>query len=147
MADLGRLDVLVNNAGAPSLGTVETVTPEEWRGALAINLDALFHTSRASIRHLRDTRGSVINVGSMAALHADYGMVAYSTAKGAVANLTRAMAMDHAPEVRVNAVHPGFTLDTGFTAGLTPDSVVAFLTSAEGHWINGKILRANGGMV
>ncbi|ALG10235.1 SDR family NAD(P)-dependent oxidoreductase [Kibdelosporangium phytohabitans] len=121
VTELGRLDVLVNNAGAPSLGTVETVTPDQWRAAMAINLDAVYLTSRASLRHLREAQGSIVNIGSMGGLAADYGTVAYNTAKGALVNLTRAMAADHAPEVRVNAVHPGFTLDTGMTAGVTPD--------------------------
>jgi meso-butanediol dehydrogenase/(S,S)-butanediol dehydrogenase/diacetyl reductase len=52
ISDLGRVDVLVNNAGTPSMGTVEDVLPEQWRAAMAINLDAIYHTSRASIPHL-----------------------------------------------------------------------------------------------
>lgn len=123
-ADLGRLDMLVNNAGVPAFGTVEAVTPTEWRAVMAIKLDAIYHASRASIRYLRDTCGSIVNVGSPGALSGDYGMGAYNSAKGAVVNLTRAMAPDHAPEVRVNAVHPGFTLHTGITAGATPDTPV-----------------------
>ncbi|MFF4507487.1 SDR family NAD(P)-dependent oxidoreductase [Streptomyces sp. NPDC001401] len=169
VADLGRIDVLVNNAGAPSFGTVETVTPDQWRATMAINLDAMYHTSRASIRHLRATRGSVINVGSSGGLGGDYGMVAYNTAKGAVVNLTRAMALDHAPEVRVNAVHPGFTLHTGITAGATPDmpvvqsfaeripfgrvaepeeiaGVVAFLAGPDARYVTGAQIPVDGGL-
>lgn len=169
VADLGRLDVLVNNAGAPSSGSVETITPEGWRAVMAINLDAVYHTGRASIRYLRDTRGCIVNVGSTGGLGRDYGMVAYNTAKGAVVNLTRAMAMDHAPEVRVNAVHPGFTLNTGITDGATPDTplvksfaeriplgrvaeaeeiagVVAFLAGSDARYMTGAQIPVDGGL-
>ncbi|MDF2265010.1 SDR family NAD(P)-dependent oxidoreductase [Streptomyces coacervatus] len=169
VADLGRLDVLVNNAGVPSFGTVEAVSPDQWRAAMAINLDAVYHTSRASIRHLRVTHGSIVNVGSSGGLGGDYGMVAYNAAKGAVVNLTRAMALDHAPEVRVNAVHPGFTLNTGITAGATPDTpvvksfaeripfgrvaepeeiagVVAFLAGPDARYMTGAQIPVDGGL-
>lgn len=169
VADLGRVDVLVNNAGVPSFGTVETVTPEQWRTVMAINLDAVYHTSRAAMRYLRDTRGSIINVGSTAGLGGDYGMVAYNAAKGALVNLTRAMALDHAPEIRVNAVHPGFTLNTGITAGLTPDApvvksfaeripagrvaepeeiaaVIAFLAGPDARYMTGTQIPVDGGL-
>jgi meso-butanediol dehydrogenase/(S,S)-butanediol dehydrogenase/diacetyl reductase len=169
VADLGRLDVLVNNAGAPSFGTVEAVAPDQWRAAMAINLDAVYHASRASIRHLRATHGSIVNVGSPGGLGGDYGMVAYNAAKGAVVNLTRAMALDHAPEVRINAVHPGFTLNTGITAGATPDmpvvksfaeripfgrvaepeeiaGVVAFLAGPDARYMTGAQIPVDGGL-
>ncbi|GAA5701130.1 hypothetical protein AQJ43_28490 [Streptomyces avermitilis] len=101
---------------------MEAVTPKEWLAVLAVSLDAVHHTGRAALRHLRAARGS--NVGSAGGLGGDYGMAAYNAAKGAVVNLTRAMALDHAPEVRVNAGHPGFTLHSGITAGATPDTPV-----------------------
>ncbi|MGW7576509.1 SDR family NAD(P)-dependent oxidoreductase [Streptomyces sp. NPDC054765] len=169
VADLGRLDVLVNSAGAPSFGTVEAVSPQEWRAVLAVNLDALYHTSRAALRHLRGTQGCIVNVGSAGGLGGDYGMAAYNAAKGAVVNLTRAMALDHAPEVRVNAVHPGFTLHTGITAGVTADmpvvqsfaqripfgrvaepeeiaGVVAFLAGPDARYMTGTQIPVDGGL-
>jgi meso-butanediol dehydrogenase/(S,S)-butanediol dehydrogenase/diacetyl reductase len=169
VADLGRLDVLVNNAGRPSIGTVEDLPLAEWRAALAINLDAVYHTSRAAIRHLRVTHGSIVNVGATSGLGGDYGMAAYNAAKGAVVNLTRAMALDHAPEVRVNAVHPGFTRDTGITAGETTDTpvlksfaeripfgrvaepaeiagVVAFLAGPDARYVTGTQIPVDGGL-
>ncbi|AEW99646.1 SDR family NAD(P)-dependent oxidoreductase [Streptantibioticus cattleyicolor] len=168
-ADLGRLDVLVNNAGAPAFGTVEAVAPEQWRAAMAVNLDAVYHTSRAAIPHLRRTHGCVVNVGSVSGLGGDYGMAAYNAAKGGMVNLTRAMAVDHAPEVRVNAVHPGFTLNTGITAGLTEDTpavrsfteripfgrvarpeevagVVAFLAGPDARYVTGAQIPVDGGL-
>ncbi|MFJ9690865.1 SDR family NAD(P)-dependent oxidoreductase [Kitasatospora sp. NPDC101183] len=169
VAELGRLDVLVNNAGAPSFGTVEAVAPDAWRAVMAVNLDAVYHTSRAAVRHLRATRGCIVNVGSVSGLGGDYGMAAYDAAKGAVVNLTRAMALDHAPEVRVNAVHPGFTLNTGITAGLTADmpvvqsfagripfgraaepeeiaGVVAFLAGPDARYVTGAQIPVDGGL-
>ncbi|WP_328604316.1 SDR family oxidoreductase [Amycolatopsis sp. NBC_00345] len=167
--ELGRLDVLVNNAGVPSLGTVEAVTPDQWRAAMAINLDAVYHTSRASMPHLRERKGCIVNIGSMGGLGADYGMVAYNTAKGGLVNLTRAMAADHAPDVRVNAVHPGFIRDTGITGGVTPDmpimqayvqripfgrvgeidevaGVVAFLAGEDARYLTGLQIPVDGGL-
>ncbi|MER8105979.1 SDR family NAD(P)-dependent oxidoreductase [Kitasatospora sp. NPDC094016] len=167
--ELGRLDVLVNNAGAPAFGAVDAVTPDAWRAAMALNLDAVFHASRAALGPLRAAHGCIVNVGSTGGLGGDYGMAAYNAAKGAVVNLTRAMALDHAPEVRVNAVHPGFTLGTGITAGLTAESpvvrafaeriplgrvalpeeiasVVAFLAGADARYVTGAQLPVDGGL-
>ncbi|MER7847681.1 SDR family NAD(P)-dependent oxidoreductase [Kitasatospora sp. NPDC096077] len=168
-AELGRLDVLVNNAGAPAFGAVDAMTPGAWRDAMALNLDAVFLTSRAALGLLRAARGSIVNVGSTGGLGGDYGMAAYNAAKGAVVNLTRAMALDHAPDVRVNAVHPGFTRDTGITAGLAADSpvvrafaeriplgrvalpeeiasVVAFLAGPDARYVTGVQLPVDGGL-
>ncbi|MEV7601225.1 SDR family NAD(P)-dependent oxidoreductase [Kitasatospora sp. NPDC089797] len=168
-AELGRLDVLVNNAGAPGFGAVDAMTPGAWRETMALNLDAVFHTSRAALGLLRTARGSIVNVGSTGGLGGDYGMAAYNAAKGAVVNLTRAMALDHAPHVRVNAVHPGFTRDTGITAGLAADSpvvrafaeriplgrvalpeeiaaVVAFLAGPDARYVTGVQLPVDGGL-
>ncbi|MBD0694079.1 SDR family NAD(P)-dependent oxidoreductase [Streptomyces sp. CBMA123] len=168
-AELGRLDVLVNNAGAPAFGAVDTVAPEAWRAAMALNLDAVFYASRAALGLLRAARGAIVNVGSTGGLGGDYGMAAYNAAKGAVVNLTRAMALDHAPEVRVNAVHPGFTLGTGITGGLSAQapvvkafaeriplgrvaspaeiaSVVAFLAGPDARYVTGIQLPVDGGL-
>ncbi|MGW4789363.1 SDR family NAD(P)-dependent oxidoreductase [Streptomyces sp. NPDC004230] len=169
IADLGRIDVLVNNAGTPTMGTVEDLKPDRWRATMAINLDAVYHTSRAAMPHLRTARGSIVNIGASSGLGGDYGMTAYNAAKGAVVNLTRAMALDHAPEVRINAVHPGFTLNTGITAGATPEmplvksfaeripfgraaepdevaAVIAFLAGPDARYVTGVQIPVDGGL-
>jgi 2-keto-3-deoxy-L-fuconate dehydrogenase len=110
---LGRLDVLVNNAGIGATGTVEANELDEWRRVLDVNLLGLVRVSRAALPALRRSpAASIVNVGSIVATAGLPQRALYSASKGAVAALTRAMAVDHVPEgVRVNCVHPG-TVDT-----------------------------------
>jgi gluconate 5-dehydrogenase/2-deoxy-D-gluconate 3-dehydrogenase len=108
----GRLDILVNNAGLGArVPTVELPT-ERWRQVLAVNVDGAFFCSRAAGGHmLAAGRGAVVNVASIMGLvgGAHYPNLAYHTAKGAIVNLTRALACEWAPNgVRVNAVAPTF---------------------------------------
>ncbi|MFK0048809.1 SDR family NAD(P)-dependent oxidoreductase [Streptomyces sp. NPDC090741] len=74
------------------------------------NIDGAFFASRAALPHLRAVRGSIVNVGSVAALRGEWNQAAYNMTKGALVNLTNSMALDHGREIRVNAVHPGVTL-------------------------------------
>ena len=120
----GRLDVLVNNAGIGArMPTVELST-ERWREVLAIGLDGAFFASRAAGRHmLAAGKGTVVNVSSIMGLVGGpfYPNLAYHTAKGALVNLTRALAVEWAPAgVRVNAVAPTFAR-TGLTEKLLAD--------------------------
>src|SRR5262245_12650152 len=78
VAEWGRIDVLVNCAGAGALGSVETLTPEAWRAAFAINLDSIFHTSREALPYLQDAGGSIVNIGSVSAFGGDKGLAAYN---------------------------------------------------------------------
>ena len=122
----GRLDVLVNNAGASQLGHVTEITAEQWHHVMAVNVDSVFFGAKAAIPHLVATSGCIVNTCSISGLFADYGVVAYTTAKGAVANLTRNLAIDHAPDgVRVNAVNPG---------GVATPMAAAAIRRAEGEW-------------
>jgi meso-butanediol dehydrogenase/(S,S)-butanediol dehydrogenase/diacetyl reductase len=107
----GGLDVLVNNAGIIHYGTAEETTDAQWDETLAVNVSAVFYMSRAAVPALRARGGGVIvNIASDWGLVGGRRAVAYCASKGAVVQLTRAMALDHAHEsIRVNAVCPGDT--------------------------------------
>jgi meso-butanediol dehydrogenase / (S,S)-butanediol dehydrogenase / diacetyl reductase len=105
----GHLDVLFNNAGILAQGSVAETDPEDWEKVMSVNVDGVFYGSKAALPHLVKRGGCIVNTASLSGLGADRGMAAYNAAKGAVVNLTRAMAVDHAREgVRVNAVCPTF---------------------------------------
>ena len=109
VAQLGGLDILVNSAGVIYHATAEETTDEQWLETMAVNVNGVFYVSRAAIPHLRQSRGTMINIASDAALTGSYHLVAYCASKGAVHALTRAMACDHGPEgIRVNAICPGY---------------------------------------
>jgi meso-butanediol dehydrogenase / (S,S)-butanediol dehydrogenase / diacetyl reductase len=164
---LGRLDTLVNNAGMGSFGRVTDIDLAHWREIMTIDVEAVMWISRAAIPHLERTQGSIVNVASICGIAGDRGFAAYNTAKAAVLNLSRAMALDHAPLVRVNAVSPGLT-STPLAEGLwgheelmaawkdglpmgrpaLPSEVasaIAFLASSDASFINGHNLVVDGG--
>lgn len=105
------VDVLVNSAGIQRYGTVVTTTPLIWEEVMAVNVRSQFLMCRALMPSLAARRGAVVNVASVQALGARKDSAAYVASKHAVLGLTRAMALDHAPEVRVNCVAPG-SVDT-----------------------------------
>jgi NAD(P)-dependent dehydrogenase (short-subunit alcohol dehydrogenase family) len=104
----GRLDTIVNNAGAVVVATVERTSDADWDRVLAANLTGTFFVSRAALAPLRRARGgSIINIGSVLGLVARKDRAAYCAAKAEVSGLTRAMALDHAHEkIRVNCICP-----------------------------------------
>ena len=106
---LGRIDIVYNNAGVGSTGSVADVTEEDWDRCFAVNVKGTYLTSQAAIPHLEAAGGgAIINQASVAALVGIQGFAAYCAAKGAVVSLTRAMAIDLAPiGIRVNALCPG----------------------------------------
>lgn len=113
MERFGRIDILVNNAGIINFGSVIDAKIEEWDALMAVNVRSVFLVSRAVLPHMiAGGGGSVINLGSNLSLVGTRGAAAYATSKGAVLQLTRAMALDHVEDnVRVNCVCPG-TIDT-----------------------------------
>jgi len=104
----GRLDTIVNNAGAVVVATVEHTSDEDWDRVLAANLTGTFFVSRAALASLRRAGGgSIVNIGSVLGLVARKDRAAYCAAKAGVSGLTRAMALDHAHEkIRVNCICP-----------------------------------------
>ncbi|MCW3492710.1 SDR family NAD(P)-dependent oxidoreductase [Microbacterium sp. SSM24] len=105
---LGRLDVLVNNAGIAPVGSVTATTDELWRKVMSVDVDGVFYVSRAALPHLTASGGNVINTASVSGVRADFNYAAYNAAKGAIVNFTRSMAIDYGKAgVRVNAIAPG----------------------------------------
>ena len=105
----GHLDLLDNNVGIGGRGSVVDTPVELWRRIMRVNVDSMFFVSRHAIPAMIETAGggAIVNVSSISALR-PRGLTAYSTSKGAVIALTRAMAVDHGPQkIRVNCVAPG----------------------------------------
>jgi len=165
----GCLDVLVNNAAVQIKSPIEAVTSADWAVTLQTNLLAPFWATRRLLPLLRSARGSVVNIASIHALATKPGFTLYSTSKGALVSLTRALALELAPEVRVNAVLPAATDTAMLRAGLEgsenllealgeyhplgriaqPEEVARvalFLASSESTFVTGAELRVDGGI-
>ena len=169
----GRLDVLVNNAGFGRLGTVETTDIADWQAVLDVNLNGVFLCSRYAVPLLRSGGGgSIINLASTISVVGIPNRAAYVAAKGAVAALTRAMAIDHAKDgIRVNSIAPGVINSAYYDAMLKevadPDafikglnarspvnrmgtskeiaSAIVFLASDESSFATGSMMTIDGG--
>ena len=105
---LGGLDVLVNSAGVAFFETIENSDETIWNSTINTNLKGTYFCIRAALPALRADYGNVVNVASDAGLQGETGLTAYCASKGGVVNLTRALAMELAPAVRVNCVCPGY---------------------------------------
>src|SRR5580704_6389596 len=107
---LGGLDVLVNNAGILYTANALDTSDEQWLDTMAVNVNALFYMSRAAVRHMKAAGkgGAIVNVASEWGLNGEPNHVAYCASKGAVVQITRCMALDHAADgIRINSVCPG----------------------------------------
>lgn len=164
---LGRLDVLVNNAGGAGPNDPLRTTPAQFMQALEWNVLPAFALTRAAVPHLRAAgSGSVINITSAAARYAQRSFSSYGTAKAALTQLTRLLAQDFAPEVRVNAIAPGPVVTDALAKFLTPEvtramesrtplarlgtvediaAAALYLASPASSWMTGKTLELDGG--
>lgn len=165
-----ELAALVNNAAQQVLGSLDDITPEDWQLTLATNLTAPLFLTQTLAPELERGRGSVINVGSVHAQATKPGFVSYATSKAALIGLTRALAVDLGPRIRVNAVNPA-AIDTpmlrvGLQGGdgslaelgrLHPVGriaqpkeiarVVVFLASEDAGFMTGAVVDVDGGIL
>ena len=167
MDEYGRIDVLVNNVGGtmpkPALETSERFFNE----AFAFNVTTAFVASRLVIPHMtRGDGGSIVNISSAAGRLPLPGFVAYATAKAGMAHMTKVLAHEMAPDVRINAIAVGATLTSALAPFLDEDakkkmesltplatlgevddiaSAVLFLASPASRWVTGKIFEIDGG--
>jgi 3-oxoacyl-[acyl-carrier protein] reductase len=166
VAELGRLDVLVNNAGIFAHGPFEQVSVAEFDRTFAIHVRAPFVAAQAAAAHLPDNDGRIITIGSDLAERAPFpGIALYSGSKSALVGLTKGLARDLGPRgITVNLVHPGST-DTdmnpadgptadaqrGFTAlgrygaGSDIAAMVAHLAGPDGRYVTGASILVDGG--
>ncbi len=108
---LGGLDVLVNSAGVFTKTSMAETNENRWDSLIDINVNGTYVCSRAALDALDESGGSIVNVASEAGLNGYAGTTAYCASKGAIVNLTRSMALELAPTVRVNCICPG-VIDT-----------------------------------
>ena len=173
-AAIGPVDALVNDAGIGVAGTVLDTTAEQWDGMLAVNLTAMFHTTRAVLPSMIERgSGSIVNLASVAGIVGVRNRAGYCATKGGVIAFTRAIAADHAHQgIRANAICPG-TVATEWIGKIladapdpdatraamearqldgrmgTPEEVaagIAFLLSDDGRFVNGSAWVMDGGM-
>ena len=166
-AELGPVDIVVNNAGITRDGTILKMTREMWEDVIRINLGGCFNMAHATFPGMRNRKwGRIVNIGSINGQAGQYGQVNYAAAKSGIHGFTKALAQEGARAgVTVNAIAPGY-IDTDMVAAVPPEVLekivakipvgrlgqaseiargVTFLCSEEGGFVTGSTLSINGG--
>ena len=166
-AELGPIDVVVNNAGITRDGTILKMTYEMWDEVMRTNLGGCFNMAKAVFPGMRERKwGRIVNIGSINGQAGQYGQVNYAAAKSGIHGFTKALAQEGARAgVTVNAIAPGY-IDTDMVAAVPGDVLekivaripvgrlgqadeiargVAFLCSEDGGFVTGSTLSINGG--
>jgi NAD(P)-dependent dehydrogenase (short-subunit alcohol dehydrogenase family) len=170
---IDTLDILVNSAGVGHVGNIEETEADDFRRLLRINVEGVYMVTRAAMPKLLASKGSIVNIGSVAGLVAVKRRFAYCASKGAIVALSRQLAIDYAGKLRVNCICPG-TVETPFVEGYLekfhkhekdkirqelharqpvgrmgrPDEVAymaLYLSSAEAEFVTGSALTIDGG--
>jgi 3-oxoacyl-[acyl-carrier protein] reductase len=168
--ELGKIDVLVNNAGIWTYAPIEEMPENVWRETIEVNLSGLVYCTRYAVRQMKKQKsGRIINISSTAGQRGEAFHSHYAATKGAIISLTKSWAAELAPEIQVNCVAPGW-VDTDMSASAihnteeykqiisvipmrrvaTAEDIagpILFLASDLAGFINGEILNVNGGSV
>ena len=173
VAKIDKLDILVNNAGIGLVGDIAATADEDFERVMRVNVHSVFLVTKALLPKLLETRGSIVNIGSIAGQVGVKERFAYCASKGAVIAMTRQLAVDYPKQLRVNCIAPG-TVQTPFVEGFlekhyahekervreelrqrqpmgrmgTPEevaSLVRYLCSAEAEFVQGAVVAMDGG--
>jgi meso-butanediol dehydrogenase/(S,S)-butanediol dehydrogenase/diacetyl reductase len=164
---MGGIDVLINNAGISIRHDFLEITPEEWEKVLAVNLSGVFYVAQTVARHMMENDGGVLlNTASTNGIMGYKYYSDYNASKAGVIELTKSMALEFAPKIRVNAVAPGYILTPMQRAEYTDEmleevnrklplkrhgtpgevaALFAFLASQDAEYITGQIYVLDGG--
>ena len=166
IADLGKIDILINNAGITKDGLFVRMDADQWERVIKINLSSAYYVTHAVIKHMMKARsGSIVSMSSVVGVHGNAGQANYSASKAGLIGLTKTLAKEFGSRnIRVNAVAPGFiqtdmTKDLGNTDEFlkfiplkrlgTPEDiaeVVKFL-ALDATYVTGQVLEVSGGLI